>query len=233
MFIGSNVSAPNMAIRYGTGTSGGGASYLLDTYTAYAAYDVAFQLKSDQTQMIEVRESGGGTYAWIGPSGGVLDQVALLAHTGSNNGLVRTVKDAQNTASTRDISQSTDAKQPKIVSSGVVELENGKPKLLGSSGTVLVFACGAIAQPISYIGVANLTNNNARLAYSSNNHEVLTVSNELYLDCGAFLNGGTGYSLKQSIISVLANGTSSALRGDGNSLATGNAGATGITSSLY
>ncbi len=75
---------------------------LLDTYPAFAAYDVAFQLKTGQTQMIEVREDSGGTYEWIGPAAGVLDETALLAHTLTNNGFVRTTKDAQNTANTND-----------------------------------------------------------------------------------------------------------------------------------
>jgi hypothetical protein len=99
---------------------------LLDIYTGAAAAYSLRKLDKDYTgYAIRVRESAGNTLADIGfDSNGDLDTTALLNHTGVANGFVHTWYCQANG---NNAVQSTNAKQPQIVSSGSVLTENGKP----------------------------------------------------------------------------------------------------------
>jgi hypothetical protein len=102
----------------------------LDTYeNSIGAWSVARKLRTAYTgNSIEVRESGGDTLANIGfDANGDLDEAALLAHCGANNGHVRTFYD-QSLAG-NDAIQYTDSRQPIIVQSGVIHKINGKPAM--------------------------------------------------------------------------------------------------------
>lgn len=66
---------------------------------------------------------------------GILDTVALLAHCGAGSGFVTTWYDQS--VNVRNATQTTAAYQPRIVSSGVVELLNSKPIINFLSGTFL------------------------------------------------------------------------------------------------
>lgn len=78
---------------------------------------------------IRVRRSSDDAEADIGFSGNNLDTAALLAHTGANDGFIVTWYDQS--GNTRNLTQSTAASQPKIVSSGsVITTINSKPSLL-------------------------------------------------------------------------------------------------------
>src|SRR6185503_15912978 len=75
------------------------------------------QLKSTATRAIQVRRSSDNAVMDIGfTAGGDLDQVALLAFTGGNDGYVTTWYDQ--TGNGHDALQATVSKQPMIVSAG-------------------------------------------------------------------------------------------------------------------
>jgi hypothetical protein len=116
MIIGVGISASSPVI------SGGGASFLTNSI---GAWSVARGIDGYTGNLIEVREDGGDTVANIGVDvNGDLDEVALLAHCGANNGYVRTIYDQVNG---KNGIQTTAVNQPRIVLSGVVDLRNGKP----------------------------------------------------------------------------------------------------------
>ena len=88
-----------------------GFTGVLDTYTgATGGRSVAQRLTNTyEGALIEVRESGGDTLADIGfDATGELDQAALLAHCGSNDGFVRTIYDQ---VGAKDAVQTTNSKQ--------------------------------------------------------------------------------------------------------------------------
>lgn len=106
------------------------AGLLLDTYAGAA---VAYSLRKLRTAYtgaaIRVRESSGNTEADIGFDGsGNLDTVALLAHCGANDGFITTWYD-QSAGTTINAAETTASRQPRIVSGGVVILDNGKPAM--------------------------------------------------------------------------------------------------------
>jgi len=91
---------------------------------AAAAYSLR-RLKSTATKAVRVREDSGNTETDIGFSGGTLDETALLNHCGSANGFV--TKWYDQSGNSNDASQNTASSQPKIVSSGTVVKDSGKP----------------------------------------------------------------------------------------------------------
>ena len=107
---------------------------LLDTYSgASAAYSAARRLATAYTgSLIRVRRSSDNAEQDIGYDGSnVLDEAALTAFVGANNGFVTTWYDQSGNAN--NAVQSTAANQPQIVSSGVVNtqagLSSGRPAL--------------------------------------------------------------------------------------------------------
>lgn len=120
-------------IRRGIGvqsyTAVGGVIPLLDTYgSASAAYSVR-KLRTLYTgNAIRVRRSSDNTEQNIGfDSNGNLDESALTTFVGAGNGFVTTWYDQS--GNNRNMTQSTAANQPQIVSSGVVIKENAKPSI--------------------------------------------------------------------------------------------------------
>ena len=99
---------------------------LLDTYSgAAAAYSLRLLDSSYVGSAIRVRRSSDNTEQDIGFNVfGELDTVSLLAFAGTGDAFVKVWYDQ---ASTNDATQTTTANQPKIVSSGAVIVENGKP----------------------------------------------------------------------------------------------------------
>ena len=102
---------------------------LLDTFPgATMAYSVR-KLRSAYTgNALRVRRSSDNAEQDIGFVGADLDTSSLLSFVGAGNGFVTTWYD-QSTSGINPV-QATTTKQPKIVSSGVVETINGKPALL-------------------------------------------------------------------------------------------------------
>lgn len=100
---------------------------VLDLFTgAQGGRSVAQRLTNTYTgSLIRVRRSNDNVEADIGfDANGDLDQVALLAHTGAFNGHVTKIYDQ---VGSNDGVQTTAGKQGRIVISGVVNLDNGKP----------------------------------------------------------------------------------------------------------
>ena len=111
-----------VGIRVGGFTPSGGASPyvgLLDSYPgAAAAYSVRL-LKSTYTgSAIRVRRSSDNAESDIGFSGGNLDTSALTTFCGAGNGFVTTWYDQSGGGN--NLTQTTAAQQPQIVSSGSV-----------------------------------------------------------------------------------------------------------------
>lgn len=153
------IITPDLQLPSIEGPLGGGGDFILDKTPMMVAYDPAFQLKGNQTKIMLVREDGGGLEAWIAPDGGALDEAELLAHTGLNNGFIKTLKDAQNTASTYDATQTTALLQPQIVASGVVVKENEKPAADYFSGATLYATVPLTSSPLSFFLIANIVEN--------------------------------------------------------------------------
>lgn len=102
---------------------------LLDTYSgASAAYSLR-RLSSTYTgALIRVRRSSDNTEQDISyDSNNVLDETALLAFVGANDGFVTTWYDQS--GNTRNATNTTANKQPKIVSAGSVLTQNSKPNI--------------------------------------------------------------------------------------------------------
>lgn len=93
-----------------------------------AAYSLRKLRAAYSGSAIRVRRSSDNVEADIGfTADGDLNQVALLAHCGANNGFVTTWYDQSGNA--RNVTQATAGSQPQIVTSGVVNLEGGKPSI--------------------------------------------------------------------------------------------------------
>jgi hypothetical protein len=102
---------------------------LVSDENSYAMYGLRKVKEGYTGNCIEVRESGGDTTANIGfDAHGNLDEAALLAHCGSNDGFVQTWYD-QSGGTLFNLAQSGTGKQPKIVESGTINTANGKPTI--------------------------------------------------------------------------------------------------------
>jgi hypothetical protein len=99
---------------------------LLDAFPNAAA---AFSLRKLRTaytgNCIQVRRSSDNTLQNIGFVNNVLDTSSLLSFVGAGSGFVRTWYDQS--GNLRDYSNTTNANQPRIVNSGVLETDLGKP----------------------------------------------------------------------------------------------------------
>jgi len=104
----------------------GGVSLLLDKFPSFNAYSNARKLRASYLgDANNVRESNLNAELGIGfDANGDLDEAALLAHTGVNNGLIVDLFDQQGSF---DITNTTAANQPAIVTAGVVEKILSKP----------------------------------------------------------------------------------------------------------
>ena len=110
--------------------------YLLDLFPATVAYSLR-KLRSGQTIAIRVQRSSDNAEQDIGFVGNELDTASLLSFCGAGNGFVTTWYDQS--GSGYNVTQTTQANQPQIVSSGVVITENGKPAIQfdGSNDTLV------------------------------------------------------------------------------------------------
>jgi hypothetical protein len=110
---------------------------LLDLYpNAAAAYSVR-KLRSAYTgNAIRVRRSSDNTEQDIGFTAlGGLDTTTLTSFCSGTNGFVTTWYDQS--GNTRNVVQSTASRQPQIVSSGSIILQNGKPSITHVASTDL------------------------------------------------------------------------------------------------
>jgi hypothetical protein len=119
MQISSSISI--WSTNYIPVVSASGVSYLLDDYPASAAYSLR-QLKSTEVDVVRVRRSSDNAESNFNPT--EITDGTLTAWTGANNGFVVTWYDQ---AGVKNLTQSTAANQPRLVSSGTVILKNGLP----------------------------------------------------------------------------------------------------------
>ena len=104
---------------------GAAGTFFLDEYSGAAVAYSLRKLSSSTTNVIRVRESGANAEQDFSSS--EITDGTLTTFTGSNDGFVTTWYDQS--GSDNNAVQTTAINQPKIVSSGVVELENGLPAL--------------------------------------------------------------------------------------------------------
>lgn len=204
--------------------------FLLDSYpNAAVAYSLR-QLRTAYTgNCIRVRRSSDNTEQDIGfIASGALNTSALTSFCGGGNGFVTTWYDQSGNA--RNLTQSTAANQPQIVSSGTVLLQNSKPtidfvsKNMGSSAFSSV-----ISQPNTYFITINKINHSGYLFDSS------TVDRQAQGDgdwiFASSVASGFYPSSKlgsQIMLTILFNGSNSISRINSISTGSGNPGNNGI-----
>jgi SPP1 family predicted phage head-tail adaptor len=152
-------------------------SLLLDLYPSAATAYSLRKLRTAYTgSAIRVRRSSDNTEQDIGFVGNDLDTTALTTFCGAGNGFVTTWYDQSGNAN--NATQTTQASQPQIVSSGVIVLINTKPGLSfnGSSYRFNLPTISFSLNSISVIGVIK-SNNLASNGFAFANPD----SNRIYL----------------------------------------------------
>jgi len=139
-------------------------SGLLDTYSgATAAYSVRRLSSSYTGNLIRVRRSSDNAEQDISYDlNNVLDETALLAFVGANDGFVTTWYDQS--GNTRNATNTTANKQPKIVSAGSILTQNSKPNI-NFTAQCLKIGTQVNLNAASYITFAGKSSSTA--AYSS------------------------------------------------------------------
>ena len=139
--------------------SAGGSTLLLDETglgSAHGAYSVARKLRGAYSgSAIRVRRSSDNAEQDIGFSSDVLDESALTTFIGANDGFIVTIYDQS--GNTKDATQSNTSDQAKIVSSGTVTKDNGKPAAELAVGNYYAYSGGTISAQtaVSILGVFN------------------------------------------------------------------------------
>lgn len=104
--------------------------------TAYVAYNPFRKLRAAYSgNAIRVRRSSDSTEQDIGFSGNTLDTASLLTFCGAGNGFVTTIYDQSGTGI--NLTQSTTANQPQIVSSGALMLSDFRAVMVHDSTDVM------------------------------------------------------------------------------------------------
>jgi hypothetical protein len=179
---------------------------LLDLYSgAAAAYSLRKLRFTYQGSAVRVRRSSDNTEQDIGfDSNGNLDTAALLAFCGAGNGFVTTWYDQSGNG--YDATQTTAARQPQIVSSGSVILDNGKPSLqFDGSNDILIYNGLVYATNTLFSNAVFSLNSPINFAViASQNSGGTGRSNILAIDDSSpkkslyFFNNGTSYVNKSS-----------------------------------
>lgn len=154
-----------LGIGIGTNIGQQLAGAMLDrlSVSASAAWSVRKLSSSYAGSAIKVRRSSDDTEQDIGFDGaGALDTAALLSFVGAGNGFVKTWYDQSGNA--KNVTQTTAANQPQIVSSGEVVTQGTRPALsfdgsndyLEGSDTGLPTGAGTFAS-VSRYGAASIT----------------------------------------------------------------------------
>jgi hypothetical protein len=126
--------------------------YLLDSYPATAAFSVR-KLSSTATLCMRVRRSSDNAEQDIGFVGNDLDTASLLSFVGAGNGFVVRWYDQQGS---NNVVQTSSASQPRIVSSGVLDVKNGiaAPRFDGSNDSLIKSSLTINANNISFFSVS-------------------------------------------------------------------------------
>ena len=196
---------------------------LLEDYPGAAAAYSLRNLIDTTTSVVRVRRSSDNTEQDF--SAAEITDGTLTTFTGANDGFVTTWYDQS--GNSNNAVQATASNQPKIVDSGVVILENGKPAVQGDSANVTnlksgSFNQGTINQPISAF-VAG------KPSFSNDSIFDADVSGQIFL-AGTLANAGTTLLLNiptvglQYSLFMLFNSTNSNYYINGNLENTGDVG---------
>jgi hypothetical protein len=213
-------------------TINGGPRYLLDTLAgqnAAAAYSLR-RLRSSYTgAAIRVRRSNDNAETDIGfDVNGNLNEAALTAFVGANNGFVVTWYDQSGNG--RNATQSTAVNQPQIIASGVIYRRISRPSVIFQSSAFIQHTLSSnILQPGTVFSALQYTELGSRISLGSNNDASRW---QMYRANGTFfinIFSGTVLSSSNSTQSfilqyALFNGANSAIGINGLSATTGNAG---------
>lgn len=165
---------------------------------------------------IRVRRSSDNTEQDIGfTTIGDLDTAALLTFVGANNGFVTKFYDQS--GNTLDLSQSTQANQPQIVSSGaVVEISTSRPTMQfdGSNDILIPGGNATISHPFTRTGVFKfLAITSGKDIYSDGVQNSLnwSASGQISTYCGTqqTIKSGISANDKASVIERINGGASS------------------------
>ena len=133
---------------------------LLDTYpSAAGAYSIRKLRTAYTGSCLRVRRSSDNAESDIGFVGSDLDTATLLSFVGANNGFVTKFYDQSGNGN--DLAQATAARQPQIVSAGVVLTLNGKTSL--RCQTVLQGFQSALGFSFSQCYIATVFNRTGRI----------------------------------------------------------------------
>jgi len=205
--------------------SGGGSSYLLDTYgSSVVAYSLRKVESTYSGNIIRVRRSSDDTEQDIGLSGDLLDTSALTTFVGANDGFVVSWYDQSGNG--RTITQSTATNQPKIVSSGTVIVgANGLPAIETDGGDFLNnsgFTVPGVNMSIFCVWKANANGTNqaifdasASAAFRQYFVSRTTTLERYYSASGNFT--ATALGSNQFLISITQDSTPTALIQENNS----------------
>jgi hypothetical protein len=214
-------------------TMGGGSSYigLLDTYSgAIGAYSLR-KLRSAYTgYAIRVRRSSDNTSQDIGfKVDGTLDTTTLTTFVGANSGFVSIWYDQANT---NNLIQNTSTNQLRIISSGTLDILNGKPSLYNQAGGInrfLKVSFGSnLSQPNTYFHLGS----HSTSGYVFDNYTA-TVQSAIYQGTSTSMRLYAGVDLNlsftpsittQRLIFALTNSTTSRIGVNGTAGVTGNSG---------
>lgn len=202
---------------------------LLDTYSgATAAYSLRKLRSAYSGNCIRVRRSSDNTEQDFGFVANVLDTASLLTFCGAGNGFVTTWYDQS--GSGNNVTQSTAANQPQIVSSGAILTTNGKNSIkfdgsndfLATTGTPFsatentMIAVSKQDATAAYKRLFNIGRyNNGRFLGSANNtDDMLAVFRNGTLTCFG------GVALSQNVSIMYNTGTNGFLRNNGSQVNT-------------
>ena len=177
---------------------------LLDDYPgASVAYSLRKLDKDYAGSAIRVRRSNDNTEQDIGfTAGGDLDTAALKTFVGANSGFIVTWYTQSGTV---NATQSTAASQPRIVNSGVIDRENGKPALI-YDGSNDFLQCGGTASAWEFLHYGNhYTNFNVARAGNVTDPEAVYIiwgTTITILINGAYLAHDTRSSLARDRVQV-------------------------------
>tara|TARA_R110000744_G_scaffold136024_1_gene245746 strand:- start:801 stop:1637 length:837 start_codon:yes stop_codon:yes gene_type:complete len=190
--------------RLSSSSAVSGISLLLNTYSGAAvAYSLRLLDSTYTGSAIRVRRSSDNAEQDIGFANNILDTASLLTFVSSGDGFVDTWYDQSGNA--KDMTQTTAARQPKIVSSGTVLLENGKP-ILTANGDLSGMTSSYIADSgVSAKGLFIVTKRN-----SNSSNQCILGSYSDTLNVNYVLHSGsssTGVNANVAVTSETLNGS--------------------------